>query len=369
MLYNMSYPRDQPTAAAAQPIKPIAPPRPRQRCSQPMPFDPEELSQKLVKVLADQKLHAEKRRRARAEATEPSKPAAPAPALNGLQDGHPQHASLAREYLDQGSLKPGQSTTTTTRPAQPTVKPTKERVDSGSSARSKSKTSDADTRSSKSGGKDSSSKRKGSDGDKHRFIPQFAAAQFSRTTTTETSDSKGLVRKLSRTALRIAQGHRERHQDRAPITHEQIPEMAELGSSRAHRDRNHHRHTIEGPLGVGRAGEIDHTRSARRATTGDILLPFESGASSPYHLDDPEAADHNPYEHRVDWTQSDEAQPQPKTKPSLRKADSIWALKHKLGALTRHGREENHSRDNSPPSDTALRSPKSGFFARFKVNH
>ncbi|KXH66109.1 hypothetical protein CSAL01_09162 [Colletotrichum salicis] len=363
----MSYPRDQPAAAAAQPIKPIAPPRPRQRCSQPMPFDPEELSQKLVKVLADQKLHAEKRRRARADAVAPSAPVAPVLVLNGLQDGHPQHTSLARECLEQGSHKPGQANTI--RPAPLADKLTKERVHSGSSIRPKSKTSDGDTRSSKSGGKDSSSKRKGSDGDKHPFIPQFAAAQFSRTTTTEPSDSKGLVRKLSRTALRLAQGHRERHQDRAPITHEQIPEMAELSNPRAHRDRNHHRHTIEGPLGVGRAGETDHTRSARRATTGDIILPFESGASSPYHLDDPEAVDRNPYEHRVDWTQSDEAQPQPKTKPSLRKADSIWALKHKLGALTRHGREENHSRDNSPPSDTALRSPKSGFFARFKVNH
>ncbi|OHF00391.1 hypothetical protein CORC01_04372 [Colletotrichum orchidophilum] len=368
MLYNMSYPRDQPTAATAQSVKPIAPPRPRQRCSQPMPFDPEELSQKLVKVLADQKLYAEKRKRARAEGAAPSLPAAPVPILNGLQDAHPQHTSLAREYLDQGSLKPGQSTMSRTAP--PVAKPTKETVDSSSSIRPKSKTSDGDSRSSKSGRKDSSSKRKGSDGDRHPFIPQFAATQFSRTTTTEnTSDSKGLVRKLSRTALRLAQGHRERRQDRAPVTHDQIPEMAELSNTRAHRDRNSHRHTIEGPLGVGRSGETDHTRSARRATTGDILIPFESGASSPYQYDNPEATDHNPYEHRVDWTQSDEAQPPPKTKPSLRKADSIWALKHKLGAFARHGREENHSRDNSPPSDTALRSPKSGFFARFKVNH
>ncbi|KZL80697.1 hypothetical protein CI238_09037 [Colletotrichum incanum] len=361
----MGYPHDQPAAPAAQPVKPMAAAaRPRTRCSQPMPFDPEELSQKLAKVLADQRLHAERRRRARAEAAAAA--AGSSAAIPQAQDAQPPHASLAREYLEKGSVKPGHPTNKP-RTEPPAVKSSKETAGS-SSARPKSKLSDDDRRSSQSAGKDSSW-RKGSDGERHHFIPQFAAAQFARTTTADNmSDNKGLVRKLSRTALRLAQGHRERHQERGNIQRERIPEIAELGNDRALRDRNHHRHTIEGPLGAGRTAEMHQARAARRVSTGDLLMTWDSGASSPNPYDLAEVPEQKPYEHRVDWTQSDEIQHQSKPKPSLRKADSIWALKNKLGAFTKHSREENHSRENSPPSDT-LRSPKNGFFARFKVNH
>ncbi|WYZ37494.1 hypothetical protein EsH8_II_001000 [Colletotrichum jinshuiense] len=364
----MSYPHDQPAAPAAQPVKPVAAAaRPRPRCSQPMPFDPEELSQKLTKVLADQKLHAERRRRARADAA--TVPAIAAPvlpaALHGM-DAQTQNASLARDCLEKGSIKPGNSIAKPSADP-PTARPAKERADS-STPRPKSKTSDDDRRSSKSAGKDSS-RRKGSDSDRHPFIPQFAASQFTRTTTAEgMSGNKGLVRKLSRTALKLAQSHRDRHQERGNLQQGQIPEATEMANDRVHRDRQHHRHTIEGPMGAGRSVETDQAKAARRVSTGDLLMAWDSGTSSPYNQDEPEAGDHNPYEHRVDWTQSDETQPQQKSKSSLRKSDSIWALKNRLGAFTKHGREENHSTENSPPSD-ALRSPKSGFFARFKVNH
>ncbi|KAK6226278.1 hypothetical protein QIS74_02325 [Colletotrichum tabaci] len=361
----MSYPHDQPTAPAPQPVKPVAAaPRPRPRCSQPMPFDPEELSQKLAKVLAEQKLHAERRRRARAEAAVAA--ATSVSAVPEVQDARPPHASLAREYLDMGSVKPGHSTARP-RVQPPALKPRKETADPGF-ARQKSKTSDGDDRDSQTSGKESS-RRKGSDSERHHFVPQFAAAQFARTTTAENmSDNKGLVRKLSRTALKLAQGHRERHQERGNTQRDRIPEIAELGNDRANGDRNHHRHTIEGSLVAGRAAETYRAKTARRVSTGDLLMTWDSGATSPHPYDEAELPEHDPYEHRVDWTQSDEMQPRTKTKPSLRKADSIWALKNKLGAFTKHGREENSSRENSPPSDT-LRSPKSGFFARFKVNH
>ncbi|KAK1988282.1 hypothetical protein LZ30DRAFT_745198 [Colletotrichum cereale] len=367
MLYNMGYPRDQSAAPAVQSVKPmVAPARPRQRCSQPMPFDPEELSQKLAKVLADQRLHAERRRRTRTEAAAAA--TGSTAAIPQAQDAHPPHASLARGYLEKGSIKPSHPTTKP-RAAPPAVKPNREAAES-SPSRPKSKTSDDGHRSSQSAGK-SSSWRKGSDGERHHFIPQFAAAQFTRTTTADNmSDNTGLVRKLSRTALRLAQGHRERHQGRVNVQRERIPEIAEMGDDRAHFDRNHHRHTIEGTLGAGWTAETQQARAARRVSTGDLLMAWDSDVPSPSYPDETAqiSAEQKPHEHRVDWTQSDEVQPQPKPKPSLRKADSIWALKNKLGAFTKHGRDENHSRDNSPPSD-ALRSPKSGFFSRFKVNH
>ncbi|EFQ32200.1 hypothetical protein CGRA01v4_00710 [Colletotrichum graminicola] len=366
MLYNMGYPRDQSAVPAAQSVKPmVAPARPRQRCSQPMPFDPEELSQKLAKVLADQRLHAERRRRTRAEATVAAATGS-TPAISQAQDAHPTHAGLARGYLEKGSLKPGHSIT---RPGAepPVVKPTSETAEP-TSARLKSKASDDDRRSSQSAGK-GSFRRKAADVERHHFIPQFAASQFTRTTTAENmSDSKGLVRKLSRTALRLAQGHRERHQERANVQREQMPEIAEMGNARAYGDRNH-RHTIEGTLGAGRTAEMRQARGTRPVSTGDLLMAWDSEAPSPCPDDTTDIpAEQNPYEHRVDWTQSDEIQPQPKPKPSLRRADSIWALKNKLGAFTKHGRDENHSRETSPPSDVS-RSPKGGFFSRFKVNH
>ncbi|GKT49381.1 uncharacterized protein ColSpa_09562 [Colletotrichum spaethianum] len=363
----MGYPHDQPVVPAAQPVKPMAAAaRPRPRCSQPMPFDPEELSQKLAKVLADQRLHAERRRRARAEAAAAA--AGSTSAIPPAPDAQPPHTSLAREYLEKGSVKPGHPTTKPR--AEPSApKPRKETADPSSAwPKSKTQTPDDERRSSQSAGQDSS-RRKGSDGERHHFIPQFAAAQFARTTTAENmSENKGLVRKLSRTALRLAQVHRERHQERGNVHRERIPDIAELGNDRAHRDRNHHRHTIEGSLGAGRTAETHQARAARRVSTGDLLMAWDSEDSSPYPYDAGEVPEQKPLEHRVDWTQSDENQPQSKSKPSLRKADSIWALKNKLGAFTKHGREENRSRDNSPPSDT-LRSPKSGFFSRFKVNH
>ncbi|KAF6831105.1 hypothetical protein CPLU01_06928 [Colletotrichum plurivorum] len=395
MLYNMSYPQDQPGAAPAgqqHHVKPAAvaaaaaSTRPRPRCSQPMPFDPEELSQKLAKVIADRNRYAERRRRARAEAAAASAGAATGAPPCPTSADHPPNASMARECLDKGSRKPGLRHSMMasiprprTEPAVAKPKPApKERPET---SRSKSKTPEDDRRSNKS--KDSS-KRKGS-GDKPHYIPQFAASQFARTTTADgMPEGKGLVHKLSRTALRIAQAHRERHQqERKNFYSDRIPEMSETNghhhqNDRAHRDRNHHRHTIEGAPGAG--GQTDsHAKATRRVSTGDLLMTWDSGTSSPnpYGYDSPEAADHDPYEHRVDWTQSDEAprqqeaQPQ-KSKPSLRKADSFWALKNKLGALAKHRQEEPHqheSRNGSPPSDTTLRSPKSGFFSRFKVNH
>ncbi|KAF9870158.1 hypothetical protein CkaCkLH20_12392 [Colletotrichum karsti] len=391
MLYNMSYPHDhpgapQPAVAGQQPFKstlaaaaPGGVARPKQRCSQPMPFDPEELSQKLNKVIADRQLYAERRRRARADVA-----AATAAGVGPQCPTQPPHTSMARECLDQGSLKPGRSHSILS-PLRPRTEPIarkpvppRERPDT-SAARPKSKMSD-DSQSSKS--KDSS-KRKGS-GEKHHYIPQFAASQFTRTTTTADNmpEGKGLVHKLSRTALRIAQAHRERHQqERNNFYSDRVPETTEEASKndRAHRDKNHHRHTIE----VAPAGrnEDHQARAARRASTGaDVLLTWDSDASSPnpYGHDNPDVADHDPNEHRVDWTQSDEAprqQPQPrrqKSRPSLRKADSLWALKNKLGSFTKHRSEDQQqrSRDGSPPSsDSTPRSPKSGFFARFKVTH
>ncbi|KAK2032217.1 hypothetical protein LX32DRAFT_220104 [Colletotrichum zoysiae] len=365
MLYNMGYPRDQSAVPATQPVKPVAAAaRPRQRCSQPMPFDPEELSQKLAKVLADQRLHAERRRRTRAEAAATGSTAA----IPQAQNAHPPHASLARGHLDKGPLKPGHPIAAKPGAEPPVVKPDRETAESYP-VRPKSKTSDDDRRSSQSAGKDSS-RRKGAEGERHHFIPQFAAAQFTRTTTSDNMlDGKGLVRKLSRTALRLAQGHRERHQERANVQRERIPEIAEPGNARAYGDRTHHRHTIEGTLGAGWTAETRQARGTRPVSTGDLLMAWDSEDPSPYPDDAADVpGEQNPYEHRVDWTQSDEIQPRPKPKSPLRKSDSIWALKSKLGAFTKHSRDENHSRDNSPPSDVS-RSPKGGFFSRFKVNH
>nr|XP_036584239.1 uncharacterized protein CTRU02_05883 [Colletotrichum truncatum]KAF6793628.1 hypothetical protein CTRU02_05883 [Colletotrichum truncatum] len=413
----MNYPHDHPAAPQPaprqQPVKPVAAAtaanaaaRPRQRCSQPMPFDPEELSQKLAKVLIDQKLHAERRRRARAEAAAAAAAAAAAGAAvpqSPLSPTHPNYTSMAREYLDQGSVRPGNRHSMINPATRPRTEPTaikrkpvpsRDRTDTGTTVHPKSKTPE-DNRSSKS--KDSSTsksppRRKGSSDKHHHYIPQFAATQFARTTAAAEGmpEGKGLVHKLSRTALKIAQAHRERHQ----------PEYVKDEAGNHHNrndyslyDKKHHRYTIQGaPAGVASLGVDDHqARAARRLTTGDLLMTWDSGPSSPnpYGYDSPGVPDHDPYEHRVDWTQSDQLRheqdeqqqqqqhqqqqqaQQQKSKHPLRKADSLWAIKNRWGAFTKHKQEETQqrSRDGSPPSDTPQRSPKNNFFARFKVNH
>ncbi|TEA16026.1 hypothetical protein C8034_v001833 [Colletotrichum sidae] len=420
MLYNMSYPHDHPGAQAGHipPVKPsaaaaAAAARPRPRCSQPMPFDPEELSQKLAKVLADQKLHAERRRRARAEAAAAASGGAGLP----LSPTYQTSAGMARDFLDQGSLKPngvhrGHRTSMIARPrTEPAPAPGKKPSTKESTDRPKSsKSPDADRRSSSKSARKSS----GDNNDKspHGYVPQFAASQFARTTTADndggggSSSSKGLVHKLSRTALRIAQAHRERHQQERKNFYSDRTTIPESPTHLRPQQQQHHqpqkpqhRHTIEGNPGGGVAATDDVRQNgrsaARRVSTGDLLMTWDSGQSSPnpYGYDSPDPADHDPNEHRVDWSQSDEtaaaataaaatrSRPQKPAKHSLRKADSIWALKNKLGAFTKHRQEEHQqqqqqhqqhaSRDSSgsPPSDPNLRSPKSGFFSRFKVTH
>lgn len=88
-------------------------------------------------------------------------------------------------------------------------------------------------------------------------------------------------------------------------------------------------------------------------------------------------------EHRVDWTQHDETidfHGEAKVRsPKLKKADSIWTLRGRLGSLGRHhyekekdGRSEDMISIKKSRSDgdtltaCSVKSPRNGFFSRFK---
>lgn len=70
----------------------------------------------------------------------------------------------------------------------------------------------------------------------------------------------------------------------------------------------------------------------------------------------------DPADLRVDWTQRDESKTRPKLllTPFLRKADSLWGLRGKLSS-----RDKTEVVDKGPQRQMSLKSPKSGFLAKF----
>ncbi|KAJ9142307.1 hypothetical protein NKR19_g7246 [Coniochaeta hoffmannii] len=162
-------------------------------------------------------------------------------------------------------------------------------------------------------------------------------------------------------------------------------ELARL-KPRAPADHQHRRNSTGDIL--GRSAEDNRLSMVlvERTSLADVL---EEGAAAPIDDPDPTNAD----EHRVDWTQSDEQRAaaaaaadvaaaaettaasapahrhnKPLLSPLLRKADSIWTLRGRLGS---GGKEKGDipqiaEAPMSPKSPKESRSPRGGFFAKFK---
>lgn len=242
-------------------------------------------------------------------------------------------------------------------------------------------------------------------------MPKVAAAQFERTTTTaETMTQQGPVHKLSRRAMKFhmagaggmtststtaetataaeqtkamrkAQDEHMKVLDRNQFQRDRIlEEAAEADQERELRTRQHQMHSIEARLSGVRLSEDRGTgdAAAKRLSDGELFRKRDSQESADGH----ECAElqHDVNEHRVDWTQSDEKEgDKAKAKtgpPRLRKPESLWALKGRLGSLTKHGREEKGASrgaaDGAPSAAETPKSPKSPiteFFSRLKVSH
>lgn len=225
----------------------------------------------------------------------------------------------------------------------------------------------------------------------YHHIPQVAAAQFARTTTVEPMSDKSPISK------RRSQSFRDKHHEREHfrLHHPNaLPSTAEaVGETSAH-----NRSLPQGPNTLQEYFRSrildDDTVEARRRSTGCMLGKMAAAGRESFEIEQgllllPTEDHHNnnnhpaidecdivvnPDEHRVDWTQSDEIVPQPKlftSHPLLRKAESKWALRTKLGNLTKTSKVDN----NKLPSPTEEKesdaeSPKSptkpSFFSRFR---
>ncbi|KAI1405508.1 hypothetical protein F4819DRAFT_400104 [Hypoxylon fuscum] len=231
----------------------------------------------------------------------------------------------------------------------------------------------------------------------YHHVPQEAATQFERTATANSMREKNIVHSLSQSALKF---HVEgRLSDRIELDSSITPAQQNRAMKRtqSHREKLHERNQFQDPYMIPNerdsAEEKRHQRhsvvglasghSRRKSSFGNILedealtihppaivdLPIDEIASEETLVIDPAAAN----EHRVDWTQSDEVSEKPKVMriPLLKKADSLWTLKGKIGNFTKNGhnrdergisvREKQVSTPHSPS-----KSPKRGFFARFK---
>ncbi|KAL7906767.1 hypothetical protein GGI35DRAFT_482158 [Trichoderma velutinum] len=378
-------------------------------------LDADDLTRRLYVVLAEQKAQAERKKRARA----------------AVEAERQANAAVVRNA---NALHPGQHGI----PLGPTVASTQIQKREATAAKSHARNAPRDSNEyppkaeklHKAGMKNStssSSNRNSEDAppSNYRHVPQVAASQFARTTTTETVTEKHLVHKLSRQAvkfhmqgpnamvatdltpseqnkaLRRVQSMRERQYERNQFqnTHSltTTTEVDERSASTAP-------HTFQEYLKSKSLDPLDETnKETRRRSMGAILgmmvpADAETSARSMSSLDNQsDTVPVNPDEHRVDWTQSDEAanllqqrqqqqqqqqqqqaqqphQQQPQKSAAghgvLRKADSKWALRTKLGSFSKKGDKlssPTEEKDGEPFTETPKSPTKTGgLFARFK---
>ncbi|KAI1765853.1 hypothetical protein GGR53DRAFT_488546 [Hypoxylon sp. FL1150] len=243
----------------------------------------------------------------------------------------------------------------------------------------------------------------------YHHVPQEAASQFARTATSTGMLDKHLVHSLSQSALKY---HIEgRVSDQVELDSSTTPaqQARALKRAQSHRDKLHERNQFQHPRAVaderGSSEEAPHhvphrrrsvsglahkqssSSSRRKNSFGNIPeddtlrsrpavaadSPISELASEETLVVDPAAAAN---EHRVDWTQSDEPYEKPRSaikNPLLRKADSIWTLRGRLGNLTKNSQARDEKKfpgrekhvDGSAPS-LPPKSHRLAFFARLR---
>lgn len=358
-------------------------------------FDPDELSRRLYLVLADQQAHAERKRRARAEIAKAKEP--------------PHSASQRRaggKSSAEARSKPTSSSHSSSNSGRPDMAEDLRRQQLAMLNAQKKLSELALV---------TPSPKPTAAPESYHHVPQEAARQFTRTTTvdgmrdsrdTRNSSGSGPVHKLSKQALktllmgglsnRAAEGskkiapfgmgktqqeqrERDRGSERNQFKHSRtMKESSEIDVRRGSRDVDSRvRHTFQEELfRVKPDRHRNNNNHSRRYSTGDILVRAEDARHSLVLMDtlddvlgdmswtppgEPDRGIVAAHEHRVDWTQSDEA-PQrhrPLLSPLLRKADSIWTLRGRLGSKgSSHDKSDlSHITEESP------KSPKAGFFA------
>ncbi|KAM0254747.1 hypothetical protein ACHAQJ_006463 [Trichoderma viride] len=402
---------------------------PKPQPQRPKAFDPEDLTRRLHVVLAEQKTLAEKKKRARA-AVEAERQANAAAVARNAHVLHP-----GRHGIPLGPTAPS----TYIQKKQVTASKSHAKIAPRDSIEHPAKTEKLQ----KAGMKNSttsSSNRNSEDTppSNYRHVPQVAASQFARTTTTETVTEKHLLHKLSRQAMKFHMQGPNASAGMATANlapseqNKAIRRVQSMRERQYERNQFQHTHTLATTAEMDEkpaSGATPHTfqeyfksksldlhdqakKELRRRSVGDILGLMVSSADaetadrSSSSAENQSVANHsdilpvNPDEHRVDWTQSDEAaalqqqkqqqmlhqqsqQPQQQQPPPqkatattanynvLRKAESRWALRTKLGSFSKKG-DKLSSPTEEGDKESPVESPKSpitkagGLFARFK---
>jgi hypothetical protein len=409
---KMSYNREQNLVRTqAKPLKP----KPRHQQGH---FDPEELTRRLYVVLADQKAHTE-RKRARAEEAKlkdarsgtgrhHNKEAAERRSKEAARETATAHSSKPASLKPTGSSSSGELKTlkssklsgqrkdskATTVKDVPNVTlepaPASYRHVPQEAAKQFQRTTTVE------GMRDNSSNNLAHKLSKQALKLHLAAgaAAHSSSLRAAASEEKAIspVERLLKDRERVDDWRSRIPEEAAEVEPE--PEREEY-----HVAPQYPPHTFRAEL--ARLKPAEHPDQNRRNSTGDILARAEDSRLSMVLVErteladvledatpppdpDPAAAD----EHRVDWTQSDELaaaaaaaaaaaeatainttdvpaqRHKPLLSPLLRKADSIWTLRGRLGSGSRAAAAQEKGDMAQIPESP--RSPRGGFFAKFK---
>lgn len=391
----------QPHAAARSSTN--SKPRPRQ--TQPPTFNPDELTRRLHLVLAEQKARAEKKRRAKAEAAKIAA-AASVPNTGEETDAHVAVADISSDCANKATQSLTRSKSKKRSSKKPPV----------SAAPVHGGSHDTDAAAAP-----------------YHHVPSEAASQFTRTTTADPpTDPAHLVHKLSRKAIRF---HRE-----GPNADPELAAASLGGSPFEHaaalrrvqeaRGREFERNQFQLSRTISNAAaDSDHGRSknkaklahrhslqphlipaedahallkrARRNSTGSAIGnddgPTSSSSEAPRRIVEELCASVDrcelvatAEEHRVDWTQRDEADAAALAKtqtqtsstpaaaaapPPLNKTESRWKIRGRIGSFGKVAGKDDRTAESQNAAEVAegenphqhpLKSPKSGFFSRFK---
>lgn len=402
MQLTMGRPADghQQSGSARQPVRKSDSYRPshtrQQRHAKSQPFDADDLRRRLNIVIAEQEASKEKKRRERldkrgsAQSNELDTPTSQSdmvPKSASLKSGPSETsfaARMARSKISASDLwKESSEQSSETKAGRSMSKSIQEKL-----RRKPSRPEPTCTESAVSA-------------PSYHHVPQEAAAQFERTATGNGMRDRNLVHSQSQSTLKFhVEGRRPSDQTGLDSGITPAQQNRALERTHNHREQLHERTQFRNPWvvsderGSSEEGRRRHSiiglapvRSRRKSSFGNILedepltihptatldLPIDEISSEETLAIDPATA----HEHRVDWTQSDEIHEKPKTaamkKPLLRKADSLWTLKGKIGNLSKNG----HTRDEKMGAmrekhDEGFTSPsppkflRLGFLSRFK---
>ncbi|KFA47393.1 hypothetical protein S40293_05396 [Stachybotrys chartarum IBT 40293] len=378
-MLSMGYPTEI-RAANKRPSKPVkvtkakANPRPQY----PTPFDPDDLTRRLYAVLAEQKTQAERKRRARTDA-EKRTHGEPKPRKGGLAE----------------SSQPKINNVNKTPKAHAVPKPSSAKAAQSDHARGSTKGDELHRSTSK------SSKENDADEPKlapYHHVPQVAASQFAVTTNSDRLGELPLVHKLSRPAMKFHMEGPNASREVAELGADASPtaQVRALRRAQSQRERQYDRNHFQQTHSLRRVQEAEdrengeapqrHTFEAqerptwventnlsetRRQSTGTMLAKTLGRVVEGQPLNGMSHGDRlEPWseqelaviadDHRVDWTQSDEAAPRLE-RSAPRKQESRWNLRARISSS---------AKQSKPPSEGVTQGEsekhKFGFFARFK---